>query len=165
MGEKNYRNRFDTRHSLCERTAHLVDLDNLTKGEKLTANSMSCLAHAYASAAQYCDGHLSVVATSHHSFPINVFEWPFSAQRLVKSGKDGADEILAAQVEDLLQVVGLNRVVIGSGDHYFVPAVIQFQAAGIHVHAVAHRSSMSTALRLAVDSYSYIHLATEMVAA
>jgi hypothetical protein len=148
-----------------ERTAHLVDLDNLTKGEQLTADSMASLAHAYAMAAQYCNGDLSIVATSHHSFPINVFEWPFSAQRLVKSGKDGADQVLCAQVDGLLQVTGINRVVIGSGDHYFVPAVSRLQTAGIHVHAVAHKQSMATALRLAVNSYSYIEPATELVAA
>ena len=164
MSEENHTEE-ESSTSLMNRTAHVMDLDNLTQGQILDSSEMHYLAQSYIETSSYSVGDISAIACSHHTFSPNVFNWPISGQRLVKSGKDGADFILTENVDGLLRAQGLSRVVLASGDHYFVPTVAYIQSRGIPVHVVAPVGGLSKRLRMAADSYSYIPTINYKVAA
>ena len=72
--------------------------------------------------------------------------WPCSVLR-VRRGLDGADQALTDEVIDLRDVARRHdTVVIGSGDHYFVPTVVALNEVGIRTVVVSRPECLSREL-------------------
>ncbi|WP_460991116.1 NYN domain-containing protein [Sinomonas soli] len=92
----------------------------------------------------------TVIASSHHNAAATYFGWAGSAQRLARSGKDGADTALIEAVSDTSWIAGrYDNVVVASGDHIFAPAVAALKAAGTNVIVISPDSGLSHRMRLA----------------
>ncbi|MFZ4434804.1 MAG: NYN domain-containing protein [Microthrixaceae bacterium] len=75
--------------------------------------------------------------------------WPSAVIR-VRPGADGADRALTDELWDLEAVQRSHtKVVIGSGDHHFVPAVSTLNELGIHTTVVSWPDRLSRELRAA----------------
>ena len=150
---------------MLHKSGHVMDLDNLLGTTSPTPDQVKQLATAYEAEAKYLHGDLSIFATNHFSASVTAFEWPFSGQLFVKSGNDGADKVLAEHLDDLIRAQGITRIVIGSGDHYFLDSVRYAQKLGMKVHVVAKYGTLSPALQLAANSYSFLPNLKKRVAA
>lgn len=131
------------------RTLHLVDVENLAGGSPCSLQGVSAAAVDYLRLLPPTGGDLYVVATSCNNAPIGYFGWPTSAQRLMRSGENGADLALleAYTASEIASKFG--RVVIGSGDGIFTDLAIHLTALGRQVIIVSRPDSLSKRLRMA----------------
>lgn len=132
------------------RTLHLVDLENIAQASAITATCAAVAQRLIEAAVPATGGGHVIVAASHFNGEAMCFGWSGSAQRLLRSGVDGADLALLDAVSDARWVAArYHHVVVASGDHAFAFAVAALKAAGCRVTVVSHASSLSRSLRLA----------------
>lgn len=125
------------------RTLHALDVENLCSSSSLSPELVVAAAAAYAAVVPVDDRDHVVLSVSHHNAFSTFFNWPGSARRLLGSGRDGAD----LQLLEVLYTENLpsryDRVVLGSGDGIFAPAVIWLRKEGVDVTVVARAGSLS----------------------
>ena len=125
------------------RTLHILDFENLCTGPERIPELRDLVADSYRQVAEMTPGDHVVVGVN----PNNLFPSAgvFPGCRFVAGhGPDGADHALLKVVEDTDWVARrFDRVVIGSGDHCFVPVVVQLGRRGILVTVVAQRKCIS----------------------
>lgn len=136
-----------------KRTLALLDVENLL--ERGPEGVPGC---AYAAAVELAAATAGLTADAHvvmgfgHN-PTGVFgartAWPTAAIRC-RRGRDGGELALLGHASDLHTVArSYHTVVIGSGDHEFVPYVDALNSIGIHTMVVSWRSHLNKRLRLA----------------
>ena len=131
------------------RTLHLVDADNLLGDPSVTdRRTIVSVFDAYRRAAGHRPGDHTVLATGCNARHVIEVElaWPTSLHRR-RPGRDGAD---LALIDEAIVAAGRRnyaRVVIGSGDHIFVPTIRLLQTAGCDVTVVAPRRSVAFDVR------------------
>lgn len=139
----------------------LVDVENVVGGAVLDETSAEHARRAIRSAVGTLPMDQTVVATCHKGYPHVAWCWP-TAQRLVRSGPDGADlellAVLRAGVETRFR-----HVVLVSGDGIFTDAVASLARLGVRVTVVARRDHIARRLRLA--AWRVIYLNEDAVAA
>lgn len=146
------------------RSLHLVDADNLIGDPRTTDLALiRAVLYAYRAAAGFVVGDLVTVATGTNGAHVLAVElaWPEVAHRR-RRGPDGADRVLVDEATWAAQRRRFARVVVGSGDHIFLPAVELLLAAGIVVEVVAKRRSLSADLARSVPGH--VHLLPEALA-
>lgn len=131
------------------RTLHLVDVENLAGGSLCSLRGVIATADDYLSLLPPSEGDLYVVATSCSNAPVGYFGWPTSAQRLMRSGENGADLALLEAYTALEIASRFDRVVIGSGDGIFTDLTVHLTALGCQVIIVSRPDSLSKRLRMA----------------
>lgn len=136
-------------HGLHGRTLYLVDIENMVGSWQLAvADVAKTRARIHAAVAPRDDDH-TVIAANHYNAPAAYFGWTGSAQRLARSGKDGADTALLEVIADAAWVANrYSRVVVASGDHAFAYAVAALKAAGLEVIVVRPDTGFSNQMRL-----------------
>ncbi len=93
-----------------------------------------------------------MIATSCGNAAVGYFGWPTSAQRLMRSGENGADLALLESYSADEMALKFDRVVIGSGDGIFTDLVVQLSHFGCQVAIVSRSKSLSKRLRLAAST-------------
>lgn len=143
-------NRASSALGLHGRTLYVVDVENMVGSCELTVPEVVAVqARIYAVVRPESGAH-AVIAASHHNATAAYFGWAGPAQRLVRSGKDGADIVLLEAIADTAWIVGhYGQVVIASGDHIFANAVAALKAAGVRVIVIAPETGLSSRMRLA----------------
>ncbi|MDQ4489819.1 NYN domain-containing protein [Sinomonas sp. ASV486] len=132
------------------RTLYVVDLENMACTCEPSAGDVARIRTRIHAAVEPGHGDHTVIAVSHHNAPAAYFGWTGSAQRLARSGKDGADTALLEVIEDILWVAAhYDQVVLASGDHAFAYAVAALKAAGIRVVVISPDRGFSEQMRLA----------------
>lgn len=101
------------------RVLHLVDIENLAGGAECSPAGMKWAAAEYCRVSGFRPEDQMVVASSHRAAPAAWFAAPPRARRVVRSGPDGADLALLAELTDDRIVRRFDRIVIGSGDGAF----------------------------------------------
>lgn len=127
---------------------HLVDIDNLLGDPRTTdRTTIQRNMSAYRDAAGYLPGDHCIVATGRNGLHVLEVElaWAAAAYRR-RSGPDGADLALLEDLDWIIHSGRYDRVVIGSGDHAFLPAVKCLQAAQIDFLVVTRRDRLSARL-------------------
>jgi len=139
------------------RTLHLVDADNLLGDPSTTdAAFIRTVFDAYRAAAGLAAGDHVVVATGRNGWHVLEVElaWPRALHRR-RSGADGADQELLDLFDWAVAADRHGRIVVGSGDGMFAPAVERSIAAGLEVGVVARPEALSRSLASAAR---HVHL-------
>lgn len=137
------------------RTLHLVDVDNLLGDPRLaTPASIRRTMKRYREVAAFRSGDVVVLATN-HALALDVgLAWP-AARLLARSGPDGADRALLAEVDELFASDGtcrFDRVVTGGGDHIYESAVRRLGEANVDTIVVSRPESLAGFARLRTRS-------------
>ena len=139
-----------------DRTLHLVDVENLSGGCDCSIEGVSETASEYLNLFPSGDTNLYVLASSVKNALSCGFGWPTSAQRLMRSGENGADLALLEAYEPQEIARRFCRIVIGSGDGIFTALAIKLAALGCHVTVVARPESLSKRLSLAAHAVVFL---------
>ena len=131
------------------RTLHLVDVENLAGGSLCSLQGVTATADDYLILFPPTEKDLYVVATSCSNAPVGFFGWPTSAQRLMRSGENGADLALLEAYTAPEIASRFDRVVIGSGDGIFTDLTSHLTALGCQVIIASRSDSLSKRLRMA----------------
>lgn len=136
-----------------KRMLALLDVENL-----LEHGPRSAPGHAYAAAVDRAAATAELSADAHIVMgfgrnPTGVFgvhaAWPSAAIRC-RRGRNGGELALLAHSSDVSTVArSYHTVVIGSGDHEFVPYVDSLNSVGVHTLVVSWPSHLSKRLQLA----------------
>ena len=129
------------------RTLHVIDVENLVGGSAAGPAAVGPALAAYRSTAPVgLDDHAVIGAGPTLAVAAGL-AWP-GCQLRIGRGIDGADRALLDAVEPAFAASHYDRVVIGSGDHAFVPLVAALRARGVPVVVVVRdRRSLALDLR------------------
>ena len=145
------------RHIAPGRTLHLIDIENLVGGSAASCGEVAVVSSDYHRTAPVQPGDHVIVAAGPRIVMDAGLVWR-GARLVVGRGVDGADRALLAAVEDSQWVAArFDRVVLGSGDGIFVPALASFRSLGIATGIVAPEKSISWALQRQADFVRLLH--------
>lgn len=131
------------------RTLHLLDFENLCRGPERISSVADVIAMEYRGLVEVGSADHVVIGvnpantiSSSHAFP--------GCRFVTGHGPDGADLALLGAASDIKWVARrFDRVVIGSGDHCFVPLATDLGNLGIVVMVVSWETSLSRELEKA----------------
>ncbi|SDH28409.1 NYN domain-containing protein [Sinosporangium album] len=130
------------------RAIHLLDIENLTGSGCPTTESVHEVMALYARHIAIGPMDHFIAAVSHHSL-IAAGIALRGMRLLARSGRDGADRALVETARHDRIDLRFERVVIGSGDHYFTGLATWLRGRGIHVTVLSHPNRLSRQLRAA----------------
>jgi hypothetical protein len=139
-----------------DRALHLVDVENLTGTCNCTLETVTATASGYLNVALNSDEDQFVIASSCNNAPASWFGWPTSAQRLMRSGENGAELALLEAWDPHEIALHFRRIVIGSGDGIFAQLACALSAAGCHVTVVSRPEALSNRLRIAAQTIVFL---------
>lgn len=146
-----------------KRSIHLIDIENLCRTGDLAVELVAEVRAAYLEQIQPGAEDLFVVASSHHNIEAVSFGWPGGFHGF-RSGKDGADIVLAKMmVEDELSD-RFEHVYVASGDAGLAPFASSLAARGCHVVSISRVESASFAMRLATEFMHYLNISHVLAA-
>lgn len=132
-----------------QRTAHLIDIENLVGHSRFGRAEASATRDLYQSLGLIRPRDHIIVACN----PLRVSEighpWP-GARLLLGHGPDGADRVLLAALATERLEARFDRIVLASGDGIFTEAIAKVRGARREVVVVGREGSISRRLRLAV---------------
>jgi hypothetical protein len=131
------------------RSLYVIDIENMVGSCELSsADAEKIRIRVHLTVAPRDSDH-TVIAASHYNAPAAYFGWAGTAQRLARSGKDGADTALLDAISDAAWVADhYDRVVLASGDHAFTYAVAALKAEGVQVIVIRPDTGLSNRMRL-----------------
>lgn len=118
------------------RTLHLIDLENLCPGGRVTTAMVQKVWDSYKSEAGVSNGDAVVVGVGRSNAATAFFALPDGIRRVVGRGLDGADLALLEAGDPEWAQRRFQRLMIASGDHIFAPRVYECVAAGMPVELV-----------------------------
>lgn len=137
------------------RSIHLIDIENLCVSGDLSVQVVREAREDYFAQVQPGDDDLFYIAASHHNMQAALFGWGAGAYDF-RSGKDGADLVLAEAMETEHLTDRFDQVYLASGDGGLAPQVEALISQGSKVHVVTRIECISMAMRLATDSVMYL---------
>lgn len=142
------------------RSLHLIDLENLCGSGLPPTSLIEKVWRTYRYGLPTSPEDHYVVGSSHLFAMRAWFVLPDQGiQRRIRSGKDGGELAILADV-DLDHAAGrYERLVIGSGDGMFTEAAKAAREHGLHVHQVSGLGSCSRALTASAHTHSRLRLA------
>lgn len=146
-----------------KRSMHLVDIENLCVTGDLTVDLVADIRAAYLAQLQPSADDLFVIAASHHNIEAAAFGLPGGFHGF-RSGKDGADIILAQMMLEDDLADRFETVFLASGDGGLAPFASSLRAKGCHVQVVSRVESVSWAMRYAADSVTYLQMSRALAA-
>ena len=146
-----------------KRSIHLIDIENLCVTGDLTVQMVSEAREAYFAQVQPSEDDLFVIAASHHNMEAAAFGWPGGFHGF-RSGKDGADIVLAQMMLEDDLADRFETVFIASGDGGLAPFASSLRAKGCNVQAVSRIESVSWAMRFAANSVTYLQMTHALAA-
>ena len=126
-----------------KRSIHLVDIENLCVTGDLTVDLVADIRAAYLAQLQPSADDLFVVAASHHNIEAAAFGWPGGFHGF-RSGKDGADIILAQMMLEDDLADRFETVFLASGDGGLAPFSSSLRAKGCQIQIVSRIESVSS---------------------
>ena len=134
---------------MMNKTLSLLDAENLAAGPIKTADRVRELKHELDSTV----GALGLTVCGVSAAPeLFHFHAAWAGVRLVhEKGADGAERAIEEFMLQHYPVGSLERLVILSGDHYFVDLASRYKAEGAWIDVVARAGSLSEQLRAIAD--------------
>lgn len=132
------------------RAMHLLDIENLVGSTRPTTCEVEEVMTVYETLVPIGAMDHYVVAVNHSAL-VAVGIAFHGVRLLARSGPDGADRALAETAYDDRIDLRFERVVIGSGDGYFVDLAHWLTESGLHVTVVSRPGSLSRRLSATVS--------------
>ena len=129
-------------------TVHLVDAENLVGNGRITNTQAKLLFEAYDRIEKIQNGDTLIIASAHNSTDAltsaikNMKLEDVAIEFLAQSGKDGADKALLGWVQANYKTMN-KRVILGSGDHFFLKMLWSLRGAKFDVQVVANDAKSS----------------------
>lgn len=144
------------------RSLHLIDLENLCASGLPAEDLIEKVWHTYRYGVPNSPEDQYIVGSSHLFAARAWFVLPAQGiQRRARSGKNGGELAILAEV-DLDHVASrFDRLVIASGDGIFAGTAKTAREYGLHVHQVSGLGACSRALAATAHTHSRLRLATE----
>jgi uncharacterized LabA/DUF88 family protein len=146
-----------------KRSIHLIDIENLCVTGDLTVEMVAAVRDAYFAQVSPASEDLFVIAASHHNMEAAVFGWPGGFHGF-RSGKDGADIVLAQMMLEDNLADRFESVFLASGDGGLAPFASSLRAKGCQVQVVSRVESVSWAMRFSSDSVQYLQISHALAA-
>lgn len=141
------------------RSLHLIDLENLCGSGLPSESLIARVWRTYRYGVQTSPQDHYIVGSSHGFASLAWFILPTQGiQRVVRSGKDGGELAILAEVDLAHAATRFDRIVIASGDGMFTEAATTARAHGLHVHQVSGIGKRSGALAAAAHTHSRLRL-------
>ena len=138
------------------RTLHLLDLENLLGG-KVTTERCRRVWREYCTTVGTSSNDQFVLSVAQHNGAIAAFGLPANIQRVLGDNRpDGADRSLVEAVDVQHAAARFDRVVIGSGDHYFASLAVTLRQAGCEVAQVLGAAQFVAAALYCACSTNYV---------
>jgi len=140
------------------RALHLIDIENLLGSPRASAAEVEQVLNRYLELAGWRWGDIVNIAANPGLALEFAWNLPIDASLHTASGPDGADLALLAHVGPEFVARRAGRLVIGSGDHVFIPRAIAARDRGVGVLVVGRRGAVSSGWRahgfpvLAIDA-------------
>lgn len=138
-----------------KRSIHLIDIENLCISGDLSVQAVREAREDYFAQVQPGADDLFYIAASHHNMQAALFGWGAGAYDF-RSGKDGADLVLADAMENDHLAERFDQVYLASGDGGLAPQVEALINQGSTVNVVTRVECVSMAMRLATSSVMYL---------
>jgi hypothetical protein len=129
--------------SIKTRALHLVDIENLLGRPRANAADVADVLDRYLGLAGWQPGDIVNVAANPALALEFAWNLPVEASLHTASGPDGADLALLAHAAPEFVERRAGRMVIGSGDHAFIPRALAARARGVGVLVVARAESVA----------------------
>jgi hypothetical protein len=129
------------------RAVHLVDIENLVGGPRASAADVEHVLVRYLEVAGWRWGDIVSIAANPGLALEFAWNLPVEASVHTASGPDGADLALLAHAAPEFVARRAGRLVIGSGDHAFIPRAIAARDRGVGVLVVARAGGVSSGWR------------------
>jgi len=123
-------------------------LENLAGGPRADGAQVAAAVAAYRQEVTVVPGDHAVVACNANNGDMVCAAraaWPGASVK-VGHGRDGADDVLIAECDPDRLAARYDRVVIGSGDHAFIPLTNALRARGVVVVVVSRDRALCTEL-------------------
>ena len=139
-----------TRTNSNYRSGHLVilDIENLAGTASPTPSDLDEIRSQLAEVIEDYADLQCIVACSHRAAPVVIFAFPRALRRL-RSGPNGADLALLAEMGEHRVMDRYEKVTLCSGDGIFTDEVARLGRAGVEVTVVAKEGTLASRLRLA----------------
>jgi len=133
--------------NVATRTLHLIDIENLLGRPRASAADVDRVLDRYLELAGWRWGDIVTIGANPGLALEFAWDLPVEASVHTASGPDGADLALLAHVGPEFVARRAGRLVIGSGDHAFIPRAIAARDRGVGVLVVARNGSASSGWR------------------
>ena len=141
------------------RSLHLIDLENLCGSGLPTDEVIATVWNTYRYGVSTSPDDHYIVGVSHACAQRAWFILPTQGvQRRVRSGKDGGELAILADLDLAHAVSRYRRLVIGSGDGMFTPTARAAREQGLHVHQVSGVGTCARALSQSAHTHSRLRL-------
>ncbi len=127
----------------------IIDIENLLGNPRPDANEVRECQQLWNELIRPGITSQSIIACNHGAAETVMFEWLGSAQRLLRSGQNGADDALLQEVANRDINNRFSEVLIGSGDHIFTDLCVKLISRGVKVTVVSRRESLAKSLAFA----------------
>ena len=142
------------------RSLHLIDLENLCGSGLPPTSLIETVWRTYRYGVPTSPEDHYVVGSSHLFASRAWFVLPYQGiQRRARSGKDGGELAILAEVDLDHAASRFDRLVIASGDGMFTETAKAAREHGLHVHQVSGLGSCSRALAATAHTHSRLRLA------
>ncbi|HSU36210.1 MAG TPA: hypothetical protein VLJ88_11170 [Propionibacteriaceae bacterium] len=139
------------------RCIHLVDIENLLGGW-VTDQRTRHLVARYHGTGLIGSADLVIVAGAHRAAARWAFAAPQGWRRIITADEpDAADDALV-KAGQAYAFSPTTHLVIGSGDHYFVPVAETARAAGAQIHGLIGEGQLAPRLAVLFDAITQIAL-------
>jgi hypothetical protein len=141
------------------RSLHLIDLENLCGSGLPTDEVIATVWKTYRYGVPTSPDDQYIVGTSHLCAQRAWFILPAQGvQRRVRSGTDGAELAILADLDLTHAIDRFDRLVIGSGDGMFTPTARAARGQGLHVHQVTGVGTCARTLAQSAHTHSRLRL-------
>jgi len=151
------------RRGVAGRALHLIDLENLVGDPDAGCEAVEEVLDAYLAVASVGADDLVSVAVNHRIYERSCFSLDRGWVVKLASGPDACDQVLVATAPIDWVADRFDRLVVGSGDHYFVDLVHGVRRRATPVWVVAREDSLSR--RLGAAASRVLHLPQRMALA
>jgi hypothetical protein len=129
------------------RTLHLIDIENLLGAPRASAADVAEVLDRYLDLAGWQPGDIVNIAANPALALEFAWNLPVEASLHTASGPDGADLALLAHAAPEFVERRASRLVVGSGDHAFIPRALAARVRGVGVVVVARAESIASGWR------------------
>ena len=129
------------------RTLHLVDIENLLGGPLVEADEVERVIDRYLALASWQPGDIVNIAANPGLAVKFAWNLPVECSVHTARGADGADIALLAHAAPEFVERRAGRLVIGSGDHAFIPRALAARERGVGVLVIGRSRSLCSGWR------------------